>query len=113
MGLVQSVTDSGLVLLEREDGAAVAAALKRYDSELSLQANLIPGHRDPLWRVYRTVGSEHRDVFVTAWQDAEGKPLPLSMRLLDRIKELDRNTRSEAENADKLNERVRLELEKQ
>jgi hypothetical protein len=107
--LAESITDSGLVLLEgREDGAQVARELRRYDPALCLRVDV-----NGLWRVYRTVGSEHRDVFICAWQDAGGVPLPLSMRLLDKIKQLDRNTRSPAPDPDELNARLRRETERQ
>jgi hypothetical protein len=80
MGLVERVTDSGLILRE-EGGAAVARALSEYDRDLSLVVDT-----QGLWRVYA------RDALVCAWADRDGNPLPLSMGLLDKIKQLDRNT---------------------
>lgn len=109
MRLTESVLDSGLVLLEgREDGAEVARELRRYDSSLSLRVDM-----NGLWRVYRTMGSEHRDVFICAWADRGGNPLPLNMRLLDTIKELDKNTRSDTPDPDAQNEQFVREREKQ
>lgn len=106
MGLVSRVTDSGVVLYE-EGGSTVARALQDYDDQLHLARD---GHG--LWRVYRTVGSEHRDVFICAWQDAQGKPLPLSMGLLEKVRQLDRNTREPAPDPDALNEAVQAELQR-
>jgi hypothetical protein len=94
MGLVERVTDSGLILREREDGLAVARALREYDRDLSL---VVDSHG--LWRVYAG------DVFVCDWSDADGSPLPLTMGLLDKIKLLDKNTSSKAPDPDELNAR--------
>jgi hypothetical protein len=92
MGLVERVTDSGLILREREDGLAVARALREYDRDLSL---VVDSHG--LWRVYAG------DAFVCDWSDRDGTPLPLTMGLLDKIKLLDKNTSSKAPDPDELN----------
>src|SRR4051795_9638587 len=98
MGLVERVTDSGLILRESGDGSAVARALREHDPELSLQVDQFG-----LWRVYA------RDTFVCAWEDADG-PLPLSMGLVEKVKQLDRNTASKAPDADELNARNQAEI---
>lgn len=106
MGLVQSTTDSGLILMESEDGAAVARALQALDPRLSLRC-------DPnrLWRVY--FNDQGRDVFILAWEDAEGKPLPLSSRLIDKVQERDRAGRGEPRDADAMNAELERKMQKQ
>jgi hypothetical protein len=107
MGLVERVTKSGLVLLEgKEDGAQVARDLQRLDPRLSLRC-------DPngLWRVY--FNDQGRDVFILAWQDAAGKPLPLSSGLVEAVRERDRAAFAHTPaDADTLNDRDRARLRK-
>ena len=104
--LVERVTESGLVLYEhREDGAAVARALQALDSRLSLRVD-----QTGLWRVY--FNDQGRDVFLLAWADAEGRPLPLSMRLVEEIQKQDRGGRGEPLTAEVMNERLEQQMER-
>lgn len=116
MGLIHSRRDSGLIVAEYgTDGAAVRRALKDYDRNLELLppgVDAIGGADRRHWRVYARVGGDRPLVFVTAWATESGEPLPLSMRLLDRVKEQDLNTRvryldADARNARKQEERDR------
>lgn len=107
MGLIHSRTDSGLIVAEYgTDGAAVRRAIKDYDPNLELLppgVDAADGADRQHWRVYARVSPDRPLVFVTAWVDTAGNALPLSMRLLDRVKEQDRNTRSTYQDADSRN----------
>lgn len=97
MGLVHSRRDSGLIVAEYgADGAAVRRALKNYDGNLELLppgVDVKGGADRRHWRVYARVSADRPLVFVTSWATEGGEPLPLSMRLLDKVKEQDRNSR--------------------
>lgn len=115
-GLVHSRTDSGLLVAEhRVEGAAVARALREHDPDLRLVPQFSASMGGQYWAVYLYAGSERPAEFVTAWVNEQGEPLPLSMRLVDRVQELDRNGRGETPSADELNaleeERRRLDAE--
>jgi hypothetical protein len=106
VGLVHSRTGSGLILAEYgADGAAVLRALKEYDQDLRLlpPGVSVNGADRQHWAVYAYRGSERPPVFVLAWTGPGGEPLPLSMRLLDAVKEQDKNTRSAYLDADARN----------
>ncbi len=111
MGLIHSRTDSGLIVAEYgTDGAAVRRALKEYDRNLELLppgVDVAGGADRRHWRVYARVADDRPMVFVTAWATESGEPLPLSMRLLDKVKEQDRNTRGRYLDADERNRRLR------
>lgn len=110
MGLIHSRTGSGLIVAEYgADGAAVRSALKEHDRNLVLlPPGVDMGGADRRhWRVYAKVGGDRPPVFVTAWADEAGNPLPLSMRLLDRVKEQDRNGRGGYRDADTRNRELR------
>lgn len=111
MGLIHSRTGSGLIVAEYgADGAAVRRALKEYDRDLELLppgVDVAGGADRRHWRVYARVADDRPLAFVTAWADADGEPLPLSMRLLDKVKQQDRNSRSDYQDADTRNADVR------
>ena len=114
MGLIHSRRDSGLIVAEYgTDGAAVRRALKQYDQALELLppgVDTSDGADRRHWRVYARVSNDRPMVFVTAWATDAGDPLPLSMRLLDKVKEQDRNTRSRYLDADRRNQEHRDRL---
>ena len=60
-----------------------------------------------MWKVYAHRGSDQPAVFVCAWMDSQGVPLPLSHRLLDMVREQDRNTRGHYKTEDELNAELR------
>jgi hypothetical protein len=107
VGLVYIRTDSGLVLAEHaQDEAAVARALREHDDELRLVRQYDLDLRVPVWKVYRYAGSDRPAQFLCAWISEDGIPLPLSHQLVEKVKQMDRNTRSayldeEARNAAK------------
>jgi len=115
MGLVYSRSQSGLVVAEQGgDEAAIARALKEYDPDLRL---LPPGVdlNGTDRRHYRVVayrGGDRPPRAVCAWATDSGEPLPLSSRLLDKVKLLDRNTRTPYPTADEQNERLREQRER-
>lgn len=109
MGLVYSQSQSGLVVAEHGgDEAAVARALREYDRDLRLLPPGVDLH-----------GTDRRHYRVVAYRGGDRPPLqvctwehPLSMRLLDKVKELDRNTRSTYLSEDDRNARHREQLAK-
>lgn len=117
MGLVHSRTDSGLIVAEYgSDGAAVRRALKQYDQNLELLppgVDTVDGADRRHWRVYARTSPDRPLVFVTSWCDRAGEPLPLSMRLLDKVREQDRNTRGRYLDADERNRALRERLAKE
>lgn len=103
-GQVFSKTDSGLLVPDRAAGdeQAVARLLKEYDPDL----RLVPQYNG--YRVYRYAGSDRPAQFVLYWGDSDGNAYPLSSRILDKVKQLDRNNdRSEYRSEDALNEERR------
>jgi len=79
---------------------AVARALKEYDPDL----RLVPGvvNEQGVWKVYRYSGPDRPALFLFMWGDSYGNPWPLSMRILDKVRELDKNTKSEFRDEDAL-----------
>lgn len=97
MGLVHSQTNSGLILAEYgADGAAVLRALKEYDRDLRLlpPGVSVHGADKAHWAVYAYRGEDRPPAFVLAWVGPDGEPLPLSMRIVDQVKQQDKNTQS-------------------
>lgn len=108
MGLVYTRTGGGLVVAEHgQDEAAAARTLREYDPELRLVRQYDDVRRTPVWKVYSYRGPDQPAVFLLAWTDDRGVPLPLSSRLLDKVKELDRNSRAAHVDEDVLNARKR------
>jgi len=82
-----SRSESGLLLArESPDGPALERELQRWDRELQLQGFLQPDG-PILWKVVR-----HGET-VYSWVDEQMRPLPLSWRMLDEVRQLDKNQR--------------------
>jgi hypothetical protein len=112
--MIYSRTDSGLVLAEHgSDEAAVARELLRHDPDLRLERAIHPDTQTHFWKVLRYVGSERPLEFICDWLDADRNPLPLSMRLLDRVKMHDRNSPMATLDEDTANARHRERLAKE
>jgi hypothetical protein len=95
-------SDSGLVYpVEGMDGAAVRAALKEHDRNLDLIQQLDPQWGRWVFKVTYATGGPSEVLF--AWRAPSGEPLPLSSALIDKVKQLDRNTAFAAPDADHLN----------
>jgi hypothetical protein len=113
-GLVYSRTDSGLLVAEEgaSDEKAVGRLLRDYDSDL----RLVPAtfHDGRLgYKVYRYAGPDRPAEFICYWGNEEGEPYPLSSRLLDKVRELDRNSRAPYLSEDELNARAQEKRERQ
>jgi len=82
-----SRSESGLLLArESPDGPALERELQSWDRELQLQGFLQPDG-PILWKVVRQGETVYSHV------DERMQPLPLSWRLLDEVRRLDRNQR--------------------
>ena len=114
MGFVYERTDSGLeIAREGADEAAVIRALREHDDDLRLIRGVDEERHCWVWRVYRYRGSEQEAEFVCGHWDQSGAPYPLSMALVERVKELDRNSRGQTIGADEANRRRQERLERQ
>jgi hypothetical protein len=109
VGLVFTDSPSGLVLATHgSDEAATAAALREWDPDL----RLVPQDSDHfgrrVYKVYRYRGSEQPAEFLCGWWDDLGNPYDsLSVTgLLEMVKRLDRNTRSDYIDPDVKNARL-------
>lgn len=80
------------------DERAIARLLKDYDPDL----RLVPQKNG--YRVYRYAGSERPAEFILYWGDERGNPYPLSGRILDEVRKLDRNSRAEYKSPEQLND---------
>lgn len=107
MGLV--TTHGGLLVPEGALEAAVAAALKHHDPDLRLVPQDSDHYGRRIYKVYRWAGSDRPAEFVCGWWDDQGRPIPLSMALLDRVQLLDRNTRGREIDEDEHNRRLKEE----
>lgn len=106
-------SESGLVLArERSDSATLERQLKQIDRELALQAwPSLDG--PPTWKVVRYCGPDRPPETICSWVTGEGDPLPLTEGILDMVRQLDRNTRSDYDDADARNEKFKAKLAKQ
>lgn len=104
MPTTYSEHSSGLLIAQAgADEAAVSRALWEYDRNLKLRSAVDSTGRT-FWSVRAYIGSEMPDRFVCVWMDEQtGEPLPLSMNLLEKVKQLDPNTRSVYLDEDTLN----------
>ena len=100
-------TPSGLTLAEHAaDEDAVARALRAFDCDLRLIRAVDEDHRCWVWKVYRYMGDHRPAEFVCGWWTDELEPLPLTMRLVDRVK--DRHAASRAPHVDADEHNLRL-----
>lgn len=112
-----ALTDTGLYVPPAStDSRKVARELLRHDPDLRLVASVHDGGQ--LWRVYRHIGSGVDPEFVCAWMnETTGEPYPLTMGLVDRVKQLDLNSRAERVTVDEHNrqlvDRVRQDARRQ
>lgn len=108
MALVETRTPSGLYVAENAaDYQSVSRALRDYDRDL----RLVPQPDDEgrvAYKVFRYQGGDRPAEFVCGWWSEQLQPLPLSHRLVDLVKQLDRNTGGR-EDVDTENERLREE----
>lgn len=104
--LVESRTSSGLIVREEAaDHASVARALREHDDQLRLVPQAVGD--ELVWTVLRFEGGDRPATIVCKWFDYErGEALPLSHRLVERVKMLDRNTRGRVADEDAANRRL-------
>jgi hypothetical protein len=74
------------------DERAVARALRDYDDELRLVPQ--PTEDGLAYQVRRFRGGDRPSEFLFFWIDDRGDPLPLSMNILEFVKQHDKNTQS-------------------
>lgn len=115
MSLVHSRTASGLHVAEHgSDHASVAAALRDHDDRLRLVPQGVDSDGRPLWKVMYDLGPDRPAETVMVWMDERlQQALPLSHRLVDEVKRLDRNGRGDNVDVDAHNARVREQAEQQ
>lgn len=113
MSLTYTKTDSGLLVAEnRASREAVAAALRDHDRDLRLVPSVVNNGTQVLWKVYAYRGSETPAVFLFAWEDQNREPLPLSMNLVEKAKQQDKNSRAPRDNEDTHNARLVAERDR-
>lgn len=106
MSLHHRATESGLVVAEEVIGEpALKRALTSFDQRLSLQ------FRPPYYVVVCRVNDHYAPVIAT-WMDLNGKPLPLSSGLLEKVKAWHIGGRNRPETVDEFNDRRQAELER-
>lgn len=104
-------TDSGIVYpAEGMDGARIRAALKEHDRNLDLTQYADPHWNCWVYKVVYAVSPERQEVLF-AWRDPNGRPLPLSSGLIDKVKLLDKNTSVAAPDPDVKNEELKEKRE--
>ena len=113
MTLVYS-QQNGLVVAENACGEPeVAARLRQFDRQLVLTWEVDEHHQARVWRVFKRMGSDRPAVWICDWRDDYGNPLPLSSRLVDRVRDLSMNSRAPKPDAETHNQRLREEADKQ
>lgn len=88
MSLVESVHESGVVLVEEtRDHSALRRALKQIDPRLRLLSpeTVFPGTPPGYWRVVCLYDQDRPAVPVLTWMTPYGDPLPLTSRILDEV----------------------------
>lgn len=106
MSLHSRATESGLVVTEEVVGeAALKRALHQIDPQLSLQ------FRAPYYVVVCMVNDHYAPVVAT-WMDLDGRPLPLSSGLLEKVQMWRLGARNAPESVDEFNARRQQEIEK-
>lgn len=114
--MICSRSDTGLLVAENgsADEKAIARALRDHDPDL----RLVPqGFRNGMtaYKVYRYCGSERPAEFICFWGNAQGEPYPLSSRLLDKVRALDKSQRGSEGylSEDELNDRAKAARQEQ
>ena len=96
----------GLVLAEQAmDESSVRRALKRLDPELRLARDDSEGA--PLYRVFKFMGESSPAAWICDWRGEDGKPLPLTHRLLDKVQGLALGSRAPQPDPEAHNQRLR------
>lgn len=106
MSLHHRATESGLVVAEEVIGEpALKRALTQIDSRLSLQ------FRPPYYVVVCRVNDDYAPVVAT-WMDLQGRPLPLSSGLVEKVNMWRLDARNKPETVEEHNARRQSEIVK-
>lgn len=106
---------NGLVVAtESADEAAVDRELKQLDQGLFLAREVDRRREAYVWRVFHWAGDDHPARWCCDWRDDYGRPLPLSMNLVEKVKDIE-GRRAKLENIERANaaigERVDAEMQ--
>ena len=106
MSLTTRRHESGLVLAEEVQGEPeLRRALREFDDRLVLQL------RPPYYVVVCVVNDHYAPVIAT-WMDLQGRPLPLSSGLLEKVQQARFGARNQPLSVDEHNARRQAEIEK-
>jgi len=113
---VYESTHRGLTVCENAvDERDVTRALKEFDDRLILSCEVDREHQSYVFVVVRRWSNEQDAAFICDWRDDDGKPLPLTHRLVDKVKDLSVGSRAPVPDAvahnDALTEKNRDETE--
>lgn len=108
MSLVTSRTPSGLLLAETAtDYQSVYAALRDHDRHLRLVPQGVDRNGRPIYKVLYDLGPDVPAQTLLVWMDERlEESLPLSHRIVDEVKRLDRNLRGDVISEDEHNRRL-------
>lgn len=111
MTLVHTRTGSGLYVAETAtDYQSVSAALRDHDPNLRLVPQGVDRNGRPIYKVLYALGPERPAETVLVWMDDRlEEAFPLSHRIVDEVKRLDRNGRADRVSEDEHNRRLRDE----
>lgn len=105
---------SGLFLAEQAAApAAIRDALKQLDDRLILGQEVDEQHQCWLWKVLVRVGWDRPAVHLFDWRDEQGKPLPLTSRIVDEANRRRLDSRHQYEDALTANDRLEQEISEQ
>ena len=97
MGGYVLVDNGSLEIVERAVSTGeVQTALAKLDRKLFLTFEIDPDYQARVWRVHYLVSTDRPAVHVMDWRTPQGAPLPLTMRLVDRVSEMEREAGSSA-----------------
>lgn len=101
-----------LVAAQAVDERAISHALKQLKPGLFLDIDHNEEHRCLEYKVRLRYAKDQPPVFITAWRDDLGRPLPLSSALIELVKKLiETDTLSEAQEANRrMRERSQQEM---
>lgn len=109
MGLGFSEGAGGLLVAESTaDSTRVRRALKRLDSRLALVRDFDREHQAIVYTVRYQDGSSP-SVFVCDWRDHTGRPKPLSMSLVDKVRSQEDRAEELFAAAEKANDKLRAD----
>lgn len=88
MSLTESMHRGLIVCEHAADERSVRAQLREFDDRLILSQEVDREHGCYVYVVVRRWSDSHDAAVVCDWRDEHGRPLPLSSRLVDKVKNL-------------------------